>query len=115
MHAGIPANYYRQGGLWLIGPAPGPADTITIVYYAELGDLINPSDTNVLTTIAPDLIWYAGLTYAGVHFTDTRLQDWQTQYSQILGDLQGQADEDELSGGSVVSPALIWPDDCNGT
>jgi hypothetical protein len=108
---GLPRLYCREGGVWLIGPAPGIGDTIKIVYYAELGDLINPTDTNVISTIASDLISYAALPYAADFYSDRRAKNWETRYTQILGDLQQQADDDELSGGASVSPALQYPDE----
>lgn len=111
---GIPAYYYRQGGLWLIGPAPitaDPNEQMALVYYGELAPLVNPTDTNTLSVIAADLIEYAALSYAGDFFTDTRAPGWEQRYTQIRDDLQVMADEDESSGGSTVSPVWYWPSD----
>jgi hypothetical protein len=109
-----PRYYYRQGGVWLLGPAPTVSDTVTLVYYAELGALVNPTDTNVITQVAGDLIVYAGLGPAGDFYSDRRSDKWEARYTQILGDLQGQADDDELSGGACVSPAFFYPDPMDG-
>lgn len=111
---GLPQYYYRQGGLWLIGPAPvvtDPTEQMTIVYYGELAPLVNPADTNTITLISADLIVYAALSYAGDFYTDTRQQGWEQRYLQIRDDLQVMADEDESSGGATMSPAFFWPSD----
>lgn len=108
---GKPINYCREGGVWLLGNTPGIGDTIKIVYYAEFADLLLPADTNVLTVIAPDLIVYGGLEYAGDFYSDRRSTKWEQRRSEILADLQQQADDDELSGGSVMSPAYQFCDE----
>jgi hypothetical protein len=111
----IPANidwpqyYYRMGGIWILGPMPAVGDTVTIVYYAQLAPLVNPSDTNAITLIATDLVAYGALGYAADFYSDRRADRWEARFQQIKDDLQGQADEDELSGGSVVSPAFFYP------
>lgn len=114
INTGFSQYYCREGGAWLLGPSPVIADTIKIVYYAELGDLSLSTDSNVISQIAGDLCIYAGLGYAADFFTDRRTAAWEVRYQQILGDIQQQADEDELSGGSVVSAALHYPDDMYG-
>lgn len=109
-----PRYYYRQTNAWLLGPIPAVGDIVTVIYYAELAALINPTDTNVITVIAPDLIIYAALCYAGDFFTDRRLDRWEARYQQILTSLQTQSDSDELSGGATVSPAFFYPDPWDG-
>lgn len=109
--ASVPRYYYRLAGRWLLGPAPQVGHTIRIVYYAEIGALVNPTDENVITDIAPDLISYGALSYAGDFFVDKRTSQWESRYSQIIQAIQGMADADELSGGSAVSPAYDWPSD----
>jgi hypothetical protein len=111
INTGIPRQYARQGGVWILGAAPVLGDTIRIDYYAELGALVNPTDTNVVTLIAPDLLYYAALGYAGDFFVDKRKADWEARYQQILADLQDQADEDEQHGAAAVQPAFHYFDD----
>lgn len=111
LNTDVPRFYCREGGVWLIGPAPLIGDKIKLVYYAEIGDLVNPTDSNVISQIAPELVWYSGLTFAGINFTDRRRGDWEGTYTQIRDDLQNQADEDELSGGATVSPSFVYPDE----
>lgn len=105
-----PRYYYRQGGIWVLGPAPTANDTIKIEYYAELGALVNPGDSNPITVIAPDMCQYAALIESGRFFTDRRLPEWKLAYQEILTDLQAQADDDELSGGAVVSASFAYPE-----
>lgn len=112
--AGIPQYYYREGPTWLIGPAPNvkdPTVKMTLVYYAELPALVDPTDTNALVIIATDMLAYAALTYAADYYTDNRGPQWEAKYIQIRDDLQVMADEDEQSGASTVSPSWFWPSD----
>lgn len=107
----FPRFYVRTGGKWLLGPTPSVGDTITMVYYAELVPLVNPTDTTTLSKIAGDIYVYAALCYAGDFFTDKRSPKWESRYSEIASKLQIMADDDELSGGATVSPAYHYPSD----
>lgn len=108
---GAPSIYYRMGGRWLLGMRPKPGETLMVVYYAELGPLVNPTDENIMTDIAPDLITYKALSFAGDFYVDKRTSQWDTRYEAIKQDLQAMADADETSGASVVSLPVYWPDD----
>lgn len=107
----FPTSYVRLGAQWLLGPNPLLNDVVVVTYYASLPPLIASTDQCALTQIAGDLFTYAALTYAGDFYTDKRSDKWEQRYEQIKGDLQGMADADELSGGTNVSPAIIYPDD----
>lgn len=106
---GPPRWYYRKGGAWLIAPAPIPGTVMTIVYYGEFDPLINGTDTNIISNIAPDLIVYSALGYAADFYSDKRGDSWEKRYQATLIAIQNQADEDETNGGSTVSPAYSWP------
>jgi hypothetical protein len=110
----IPRFYYRQTNKWLLGPRPVLGDTIECIYYAELAPLSQPGDSNAITIIATDLVAYAALGYAADFFTDRRADRWEARYMQIKDDVQGQGDDDELSGGATVSPAFFYPDPQDG-
>lgn len=114
---GDPQEYARQGGLWILGNKPLAGAVIRIDYYAELPALVNPTDTNVVSIIAWDLIVNAALVQAGVYFKDKRTADWENQYQTILNGLQDQSDEDDTAAGAEVMPAYAWPpelnEDCN--
>jgi hypothetical protein len=108
---GHPEVYCRQGGLWVIGPSPAIGDVLRIDYYAELPALVNPTDTNVMATVAWDLIVYAALSVAGDYYVDKRTQAWEARYTQIKEQVQEQSDADELGGTSAVQPCSSYPDD----
>lgn len=111
LNVAIPEFYARDGGVWLLGPAPSVGDTIKIKYYAELAPLVNSTDTNIMSIIAWDLIVYGALTYAGDFYTDKRTAGWEARFGQIKDDLQTQGDDDEESGAACVQPAFAYPDD----
>lgn len=108
---GTPEEYCRQGGVWILGYAPAVGDTIRVDYYAELTPLVNSTDTNVISIIAWDLIVNAALVQACLYYKDKRAADFEAQYQTILADLQEQADEDEMNGGSEVMPCYVFPID----
>lgn len=109
--SGVPEEYARQGGLWVLGPAPVSADVIRLDYYAELPALINAGDSNVVSIVAWDLIVYAALVQAAIYYKDARKDDFEAQYRQIAEDLQDQSDEDDNNGGSEVMPCYQYPID----
>lgn len=105
--------YYRFGGSWILGNSPTPGQTITLVYYSQLDPLVNPTDTTPLLQIAPRLFVYSALTFAAPFFTDMRAGDFEQRYQQIKGELEKQGDDDELSGGTGMSPGWYYPDSYN--
>lgn len=109
-NTGCPQKFAREGGTWILGPQPSVGDVIRIWYYAELAPLANPTDTNVISIIAWDLIVYAALVAACEYYKDNRLQAFEARYQQILAALQEQADDDELDD-AQVDPAYFYPDD----
>lgn len=109
-----PTEYCRQGGVWVLAPSPGLADVIRIDYYAELAPLVAGTDTNIIATIAWDLIVYGALSAAADWFTDKRAATFEGRYQQILAALQAQGDDDELDT-AVMQPCYSWPlDDFDG-
>jgi hypothetical protein len=108
---GVPAQYSRDGAVWVLGPKPLVGDIIKIKYYAALTPLVNAPDTNQLSNAAYDLMLYGALTFAGDFYTDKRVATWEARYTQIRDDLQMQADMDEESGAAAVQPAFAYPDD----
>lgn len=109
-NTGCPSKFAREGGMWILGPSPSVSDVVRIWYYAELSALVNPTDTNVISVIAWDLIVYGALVAACEYFKDNRLDRFEARYQQILGDLQEQADADELDD-AQVDPCWAYPDD----
>jgi hypothetical protein len=106
-----PEIFARQGGVYVLGPSPAIGDVIRVDYYAELAPLVNPTDTNVISIIAWDLIVYAALVAACEFFKDSRMQAFEQRYQQIISDIQDQADLDELESVTEVQPCWSYPDD----
>lgn len=117
-----PNRYARQGGVWVLGPSPAVNSVVRVDYFAELGQLVNPTDTNVISVIAWDLIVYAGLVQLGIYYKDARtgtinpqtgkyMDGWGGQYEQIKQALQDQSDEDDENGYACVQPTYAWPPD----
>ncbi len=107
---GDPVAFCRQGGVWILAPAPVVGDVIRIDYYAEFTPLVAGTDENIISIIAWDLIVYAALSAAAEWFKDSRAPMFDARYLQILGDLQAMSDEDELDT-AVMQPAFFYPPD----
>lgn len=106
---GPPTTYARQGGMWLLSPTPQAGSTIIVEYWCEVTPLVNPTDTNQLSTIAWDLIVYGALVQAAIFYKDTRKDDWEAQYQKALGDTQDQSDQDDENSAAVVEPCYAFP------
>lgn len=110
-YTGTPTEYCRQGGLWVLGNKPADGDVIRVDYYAELTALDDPTDENVVSIIAWDLIVNAALVQSCIFYKDKRAVDFETQYQTIKKALEDQAETDDTSGGSEVMPAYSFPED----
>ena len=117
---GEPRYYTREQGDFLIYPFPD-SGTITLNYYCEFEPLydnkvsydpINDGDNETtLTKIAPDLLIYAALTYAALYYLDERETTFEEKYRMLFSELQSQADDQEISGGTqVINPTYIYED-----
>lgn len=107
----IPQVFARKGGSWIIGPCPAQSAAIEIVYYAEFAPLVNPTDTNTISTIAWDAVVYGALSAAADYYNDDRAAAFEQRYVQIAKMLQEQADADELTSDGAVRPALLFAND----
>jgi hypothetical protein len=120
---GFPEVYCRQGGLWILGPSPQLNDEIQIDYYAEFTPLVNPTDTNILITVAWDLVVYGALSEACLFYTDkrrgsqlsqradgtTRIMDgFEGKYNDILDRLNEMAETDDDSGAAAVQVPIAY-------
>lgn len=109
---GVTPRYFaRRGPALVFAPTPVDGTDIRIDYYADAAELTNDDDENIISTIAPDLIIYGALTYACDHFSDTRGPKFEERFQQILADLTGQAQDDELTASAVVTPAYTYPNE----
>lgn len=104
-----PACYARYGNLlYLRGPVPAGA-ALELLYYGDFTPLVEDTDTNELSTAAPDLLVYGALSFAGDHFEHDKRGEWEARYQTILASLVEQARSDEMGGGPLaVSP--MYPD-----
>jgi len=108
---GNPEVYCRQGGVWVLGPSPEPGAVLRVDYWAELTPLVNPTDTNIISIIAWDLIVYAALVQAAIYYKDARKDDWEDQYQTAFSAIQEQSDDDDENAGAVVMPCYQMPID----
>ena len=99
---GIPRKFYRQGPDYLIGPAPPVGTVFWVSYYQSAATLVQDSDTNWLTEVAPDLLRYAALCYAADFFLDERTSTFETRYQGIIDALTNQAQQDDLVNASIA-------------
>lgn len=101
-----PCNYARFGNtLYLRGAAPG-GSKVELLYYGSFSPLVADTDHNEATDSIPDLLVYAALTFAGDHFSHDNGAAWVARYQELLMGTQGQAIDDEFSGGPLaISPA----------
>ncbi len=106
-----PIAYTRRGGAWLIAPFPLVGTEVHGDYYAELPALTLDADTNWLSIIRPNAILFAALADAAPFFVDRRGDSWEAKFQQVIGELQEQADDDELTNGQV-EPAFQYPSEC---
>lgn len=108
---GAPKFWTRNRSVILLNPTPVENSVVKVLYYAEFNAFTDDNDDTPLSIIAPDLFIYGGLTYAADNFLDERLQRYESRFVQIIQELQNQADEDELSGGAVITSPYIFPSD----
>jgi hypothetical protein len=106
-----PLWWTRNRSQLLLNPTPSSGTTIKLLYYAEFNSFTDDNDDTALSIIAPDLFIYGGLVYAADKYLDERLTRFENRYQQIIAELQNQADEDELSGGAVISSAYEYPEE----
>ena len=108
---GKPRIFVRQAEKLLLHPQP-TSGTLTLYYHGEFPALSADTDENVLTQSAPDLIIYAAATFAADYYLDQRAEVFETKFNQFLLELQEQANDQELQGGTQsVLPAYSFQDE----
>ena len=106
-----PTIYTRVQGSLLVKPSPPEDFQITMVYYGEIPDLVNDTDTNFITEIAPDLLVYGALTFAADFFIDERREAFEQVAVRIFREIQDQADAMEFAQeGMTISTAFNNPE-----
>ena len=106
-----PVIYTRiQGGL-KIKNTPPQGYQIYMVYYGEIPDLVNDTDENFLTAIAPDLLVYGALTFAADFYIDDRKDAFEATAVRIFDEVTNQAIEMEFAQeGMAVAPSANYPE-----
>lgn len=103
---GNPQFFSRQQANVLLFPHAVDG-TLTLDYYGEVGEFATDATETTLSKVAPDMIIYAGLTYASDYFLDERAEVFEGKYNQFLNELQSQADDQELNGSTQVIQAAF--------
>jgi hypothetical protein len=100
-YPGTPRFYARNREKLVLGPRPSGASQVTLVYHANFAALTNPTDSNWLTEIAPDVILDGALAKACEHFSDPRLDRFESSFVTAIVDLNTQAQDDELANAQM--------------
>lgn len=101
---GKPQTIARQGTNFIFGPYPNSNYTIKGVYYKRLDPLTTSNPTNFYITDAPDLLLYGALMEAAPYMKgDSRIPVWQAKFAEALGQVQGETDREEVSGGPLIA------------
>ena len=113
-HTGNPLYFTRQGAKLLLFPHPADG-TITLDYYGELDAFTTDASETTISKIAPDLIIYAGLTFAADYYLDERAPQFEQKFIQFLSEIQEQSNDQELNGSTqVIQPAYDYQDNYYG-
>jgi len=108
--AGTPLVFTREQQNLLLHPQPTSGDLV-LYYYGEFTPMTQNTDENDLAAVAPDLIIYGALGYAADYYLDERRDIFETKFQQFLSELQEQANDQELNGGTqAIQPASTYTD-----
>lgn len=98
-------GFYVEGVEFVFTLPLGAGDEIEIEYYNEFDVSPSLSTTTGYSLVMGDVVIYAALIYAADHFLDNRKADYDATFKGLVSELQAMADQDEMSGGSmVISP-----------
>lgn len=108
--AGTPVVFTREQQNLLLHPQPTSGDLV-LYYYGEFAAMTADTDENDLAAVAPDLIIYGALTYAADYYLDERRDIFEAKFQQFLNELQEQANDQELNGGTQsIQPFATYTD-----
>ena len=83
---------------------------LEILYYGEATPLTGDTSTNEITSVCPDLLIYAALTYAADAYKLDNGSAFEGRYMSLLAQINQQAADDEIAAMSmVVSPYAYDP------
>lgn len=109
-YAGKPMFFVREQGVLRLYPEPSDG-TVTLYYYGEFPAMTVDADENALAAVAPDLIIYSALTYSADYYLDERSSVFDQKYQTFLSEIQEQANDQELNGGTqAIQPTSFYGD-----
>ena len=107
---GSPTVFTREQQNLLLHPQP-TTGSLVLYYYGEFTPMTQDTDENDLAALAPDLIIYGGLTYAADFYLDERRDIFEAKFQTFLTELQEQANDQELNGGTQsIQPSMTYTD-----
>lgn len=107
-YSGTPQSFTRQQEKLYLYPQPSSGEVI-LYYYGEFPALSSDTAENALTKVAPDLIIYSALTYASDYYLDERAVQFEQKYQGFMLELQEQANDQEVNGGTqVIQPSARY-------
>jgi hypothetical protein len=108
---GTPQMYTIIADEIQLGPIPGSALTIEMLFYKKFDALTDVVTTNWMITNAPDVYLYGCLLEAEPFImNDPRVQLWATAFKQAITDMQEQDNKDRHSGSAlrVMNTSGYW-------
>lgn len=107
---GQPRFYTRIRGELKMKPYPQVGTNVQMIYYNEIPDLVNDTDSNFLTVIAPDLLVYGALTFAADYFVDDRKPIFEERFGAIYNEVEEQSRLVEMDQTTLaIAPAYYYP------
>lgn len=107
----VPKIYTRIQGSYLLKPIPPAGLEITMIYYGEIEDLVEDTDSNFLSVVAPDLLVYAALAFAADYYLDDRKEMFESVGQRAYDELESQANAMEFAQeGLSVSTSFDSPE-----
>lgn len=100
--SGDPRVYAITGANLEVYPEPATATAYRLTYYQNLPSLSDAAPSNWLLAKHPDCYLYASLVSFGVMVQDERLQAWQTELSNIVGEIE--ANDRSAVAGDRLTP-----------
>jgi hypothetical protein len=108
--AGNPTTFTRQQSNLLVHPQP-TSGNLVLYYYAEFPAMTANTDENNLAQVGSDLIIYSALTFAADYYLDERGGLFEQKFMQFLTEMQEQANDQEMNGGTQqIQPAYTYTD-----
>lgn len=103
---GDPKYYCRVGASYMVKPTVPAGQEVVMVYYAGQPTLVDDTDENFFTDVAPDLLIYGALSYAADYFVDDRTQSFENRFMQLYSDLDEQARMTDMDqSAQAIAPA----------